>query len=116
MILHVRAVGKEDIISFYGKPFKNAVIGVVVESEDEILGIAGVLHTAPLQAFSSMNKELKRHPKYIVLAAKKMREILNSYDSPIYTKASEHEDNSMRFLKYVGFEYLYKRIYQWPVK
>ncbi len=115
MILRVRPVDKEDIMSFYGEPFKNAVMGIVVESEDEILGIAGVLHTSPLQAFSSMKDELKKHPKYIVLAAKKMIEILNGYDSPIYTKASEKEDNSMRFLEYVGFKYLHERIYQWPI-
>lgn len=115
-ILHVRPVAKEDIISFYGKPCDKAVKGIVVESESGILGIAGVLHTAPLQAFSSMREELKNHPKYILLAARKMREILNSYDYPVYTQASENEDNSMRFLEYVGFKHLYQRIYQWPIK
>jgi len=116
VILHVRPVGKADIVSFYGHSYDKAMKGIVVESDNEILGIAGVLHTSPLQAFSSMKEELKSHPKYIILAARKMREILNSYDYPIYTKASESEDNSMRFLKYVGFEYLYQRIYQWPAR
>jgi len=114
--LHVRPVARDDIISFYGKPYDASMKGVVVESDGEILGIAGVLHTSPLQAFGSMKAELKNHKKYIILVARKMRDILNSYDYPVYASASEKEENSMSFLEYVGFEHMYKRIYKWPTQ
>ncbi len=112
----LRPATKADIIAYRGKTYKESFRGIVAELDGEILGIAGVLHTANLQAFSSIDDKLRKYPKSLVKAAIMFRDILNSYDSTIYAKADEHEKNSTGYLEYVGFEPYSERIYKWPTQ
>lgn len=113
MNIQLRAANKADIIAWRGKPYRESFRGIVADLDGEIIGIAGVLHANQLQAFSEITDELRKHPKTLVLAAREFRDILNSYDYPIYAQASEEEKNSAGFLEYVGFEHYQKRIYKW---
>lgn len=101
--LEIRPVTRADIIEMVGEPYDNAVRGFSVTLGEKVVGVVGVLHTAPLQAFSFMSDEIRNSPKTIVKAARKMRKVLDSYDAPIYAVASEEEKNSSRFLEFVGF-------------
>ena len=83
------------------------ILGVLVL----VIGIAAVLHTSPLQAFSTVTDELRKHPRVFILAAKQFRDILNSYNSPIYAEASSKEKNATGYLEYVGFEHYNGRVY-----
>lgn len=112
----IRPANKQDVLNFMGKPFTESFKGIVAEKGGKVIAIAGVLHTAQLQAFSTITDEMKQHPKTIIKAVRILREILNSYDSAIYAIASEKEVNSMRFLEYVGFEHYDKRIFVWPIQ
>lgn len=112
----IRPATKADVIAFRGKPYDESFKGVVADLDGEIIGIAGVLHTEHLQAFSTIEDELKKYPKILVLAAREFRNILNSYQSTIYALASCKEKNSKGFLKYIGFERYTGRLYKWPNK
>ena len=113
MSVVIRPATKEDIIAFKGTPYEQSFKGIVAELDGKIIGIAGVLHTEQLQAFSTITDEMRKHPKALVLAARKFRDILNSYNIPVYAVASEDEKNSIGYLEYIGFEYFSGRIYKW---
>jgi len=114
--VQLRPANRKDVIAFRGESYSESFRGIVAELDGEILGIAGVLHTNHLQAFSSIKDKLRKHPKMLILAARKFRNILNSYDYPIYAIASENEKNSIGYLEYIGFEYYQGRMYKWPTQ
>lgn len=114
--IKLRPAKKADIIAYRGKPYAESFRGIVADQEGEIIGVAGVLHTSTLQAFSNIKDELRKHPKVLVLAARKFRDILNSYNSDIYAIANENEKNAAGYLEYVGFEHHHGSIYKWPIQ
>jgi len=109
----LRAANKADIIAWRGRPYKESFRGIVADLDGEIIGIAGVLHSSQLKAFSEITDELRNRPKMLILGAREFRGILNSYNYPIYAHASEEEINATGYLEYVGFEHYQKRIYKW---
>jgi hypothetical protein len=111
----VRLAKAEDIEQFCGKRYPQSMRAVVVELEGEIIGIGGVLHTAPRQAFSEIKDELRRRPKALLKAGKMFRTILDMYDVPVYAIASPKEKNSRGFLEWVGFVPFENNedLYQW---
>lgn len=87
----------------------------MAEQDGEIIGIAGVLHSVPKQAFSDIGQALRNYPREVVKGVRLYREILNSYDEPIYAIANPTEETAVTFLTHVGFEHLEDRIYRWKV-
>lgn len=112
----IRPISKADVIAFRGSPYKESFRGIAAELDGKILGIAGVLHTHPLQAFSEMSEEMRKYPKQIVKAAFQFRDILDAYESPIFAIASPDEKNSSGFLKHVGFEQYKDEVYRWLIR
>jgi len=110
---NIRELRKTDIEVFYGKPFPESVRGLAVEFEGEPVAVAGVIHTNPLQAFSSMSDSLRKYPKTIIKTARRMKAILDKYESPIYAYADEGEKNSVNFLKHIGFIQLDDGMFKW---
>lgn len=111
----IRPAKRNDVIAFQGEPYDQSFRGIVVELDDEIIGLAGVLHSNPLQAFSVISDTMRKYPKCLVLAARDFRKYLDMYDSPIYAMANPDEKNSEGYLEYVGFEKFdeSKRLYKW---
>lgn len=107
---------KSDIISFFGSPFPQSTRAIVVELDGELLGIAGVLHSTPKQAFSSITDDMRKYPKSIVKAGRKLREILNLYEDDVFAVASDTEKNSKSFLEHVGFVPHYDEVYLWQTR
>ncbi len=85
----LRPATKADIIAYRGKPYRESFRGIVAELNDEVIGIAGVLHTDVLPAFSNIKDALRKHPKALILAEREFRKILNNYDSHIDAVESE---------------------------
>ena len=112
----IRPATRTDIIEFRGEPYRESFKGIVAELDGEIIGVAGVLHTEHLQAFSTITDAMRKYPKSIILAARKFKEILNSYECQIYALASEKEKNSTGFLEHVGFEKYRGELYRWPIQ
>jgi len=113
----VRPARKDDVIAFRGQPYKESFKGIVAEMDGRVLAIAGVLHTQPLQAFSSIEQEIKNHPKTVVVMIKKMKEILSTYgDSPIFATANPNEQTAPGLLKHAGFEYYQEGVYRWVIQ
>ncbi len=112
----IRPATKADIVKFRGKPYRESFRGIVVEIDGEIIGVAGVLHTEVLQAFSTIKDELRKRPKLLVTSAKIFRDVLRSYSCPVYAQASDKEKNAAGFLEYIGFEHYQGSVYKWPIQ
>ena len=110
-----RPVTEADVLNFYHKPFAESMRGIAADLDGETLGIMGVLHGNPLQAFSSMLPEMGDHPMAIKRAIRLFKEIARGYSVPIYAKASAEYANSRRVLRLAGFEPFdeEKRLYRW---
>jgi hypothetical protein len=108
---NIRPLTKNDLTEF--QSLGATVRGVAVELDDKVIGIAGVLHTRPLQAFSCMKDDLRKHPKTIIKVIRMFKEILSNYDLPVYAIASEKEYNSTKVLERIGFELMNDRSYIW---
>lgn len=103
------------MIGYLEEQYPQAMRALVAEKDGEIVGIVGVLHGAPLQAFSQIGPEIRHSPRSLGRGVRMFRDILNSYDGTIYAIASPDEENPGRFLEWVGFEPVddYEGLYQW---
>ena len=110
-----RPATEADVLGFYNKPFAASMRGIAAEIDGETLGIMGVLHGNPLQAFSSMLPAMGDHPMAIKRAIRLFQNIAAKYSTPIYAKASTEYANSRRVLRLAGFEPFdeEKRLYRW---
>jgi len=108
---NIRPLTKSDLGEF--NSMGKTVRGYAIELDGEVIGIAGVLHTRPLQAFSRMKDELREYPKTIVKVIKMFKDVLKNYDMPVYAIASETEYNSTKVLERIGFELMNNRNYVW---
>jgi hypothetical protein len=103
--VEIRTITKADILKFNnGEPYSNSLRGLAVERDGELLAIAGVMHSAYLQVFSSMTDEMRKYPIMILKTAKRLLQIMESYNQPLYALASDDEPTSEQFLKHLGFE------------
>lgn len=77
---------------------------MVWDAGGNIIGIAGVFHSSPPQAFFKLTDELRRFPMLIVKGALgAFRKIINLYDVPVYAIADDNETDPGSFLEKVGF-------------
>ena len=106
MTLKIRPLTRDDLSEFVHMGF--TVRGLAIELDDEVVGIAGVLHSNPIQAFSRMDDKLRKHPKTIVKVIRKFKDIVSSYSSPIYAIASKREYNSTKVLERIGFKFFHE--------
>lgn len=102
----IRPLKKSDLGEFDSMGF--TVRGYAVELDGKVIGIAGVLHTRPLQAFGQIKDELRKYPKTIMKVIKMFKSILESYDMPVYAIACKKEYNSTKVLERIGFEFSHK--------
>lgn len=116
----IRPATKADVEALCGQRYPNAIRALTVEHDGEPVAIAGVLHSTPMQCFSTMKDVVRQSPKTIVKCAKQLRNILNCYECRILAIAEDREPTAKRFLEFVGFEYLdttsQGEIYQWQTQ
>jgi hypothetical protein len=114
-LIRVRPVKQTDMhhINHQGKTMR----GFVVELDGELVGVAGVLHTVPMHAFSRIDEPLRKYPKAIMTVIRNMKALLTSYKAPVYAIADRGEGNSPKVLERIGFEYQHTnemgRIFLW---
>lgn len=102
----IRPLNGADLKKVYDGGLPHAARGIVATIDDEVVAVAGVTYTAPLQAFSTIcDDRLRKYPKTIFLMARKLAEIMGTMNAPVYAIASAEEKNSKAFLERVGFEY-----------
>ena len=102
----VRPARKGDDVLIDGVRYPCSFKAMVAEIGGEALGIVGVLHARPLTAFSKIDEQLKGGFGFIRKYIDQYRDLLNSYNAPIYAVCSKEIRGSSRFLKHVGFEHL----------
>ena len=101
--MEIRPATGGDILDIYGKPFEFTMRAIAAEHDGKVLGVSGVLHSDPLQAFSTMLPEMQQHPMAIRSAIKRMRGILSEYGCAVYAIPDERYANSRRVLGLTGF-------------
>ena len=113
----IRPATSDDVRVLMPDTFGKSLRAIVVEDGDRLLGIAGVIHTAPLQCFSDFSEELRSKPKVILRSVYALRSILNKYDAEVYVVADEGVASSGRFLERIGFEKVNEEgLYRWPLQ
>lgn len=110
----------EDVIQLRGKPFNHTVRGVAVEQAGEVIAIAGVMHTVPLQAFTEASVDQSKYPMTVMRTVRKFREILKGYKVPVYALADPKQRNAPAFLERVGFQFeadtAMGKVYKWQTQ
>lgn len=106
---HVRPIRQSDLSKF--EHHNETVRGFVIEIDDRLVAVYGVIHTVPMQAFSEMSEELKQYPKTIMRAILSFGDILKQYSNTIYAVPSPKYPNSYKVLERVGFK-LINGVYQ----
>ena len=102
-----------DYIEIVGDPPAVSVRGLSCLEGGKCLGIAGVMNTVPLTAFSMITDRLATDKRTIVRAVRKFRDLLNSYDSSIYAVPNSLLTTAPGFLSHVGFRELHDGVYVW---
>jgi hypothetical protein len=96
--------------------FGKSLRAVVVDDGGRLIGMAGVIHTVPLQCFGEFGDELRSKPRVLLKLADALKVILNSYTTTVYVCADDEIEASGRFLEYVGFEKVEgEDLYRWPL-
>lgn len=102
--MNVRQATREDFESFFGVPPAMSFYGVVVENDEEIVGFGGVAHTAiGSLAFMDSKVEAREHKRALVLAARKLLEMMEQRGRFILA-APENTRQAPAFLQRLGFE------------
>lgn len=113
----LRPATKDDLDKLCGDSVSGTVRAIACERNGELLGVAGVMHTSPMQCFLNMTPEMKESPRTIVKAVRMVRKLLDGYIGPVYAIASCEEVTARGFLKHIGFEYVATTfqgdVYQW---
>lgn len=106
----VRPLKRNDLDSF--QHHGETVRGFVIELEGEVLAVYGVIHTAPMQAFSEMSEKLKQYPRVIMRAILDFEGILKQYSNDIIAIPSIKHPNSSKVLERIGFRFE-NGVYRW---
>jgi hypothetical protein len=106
----VRALKRKDLNSF--KHHNETVRGFIIELDDEVLAVYGVIHTIPMQAFSEMSEKLKKYPRVIMKAILSFENILNQYSNEIIAIPSTKHPNASKVLERIGFRFE-NGVYRW---
>lgn len=102
----IRPANRADVLEMTGETYPETMRAIVVEDDGQLLAIAGVRHGIPHTCFSNLRPEMKNHPRVIVRAMRKMREMLNGYARDVYAIADKDEPTASEFLKHVGFKFI----------
>lgn len=109
----IRPATRRDVLAWRGDLYFASLRGLAAEIDGEVVGVCGVLHTYPMQAFMEISPRMKSHKRALVQGIRAFREILDKYHEPIFCVASENEQTADAFIRHVGFTHLEGRIYQW---
>jgi len=109
----IRMSKKDDAPAVWGGLPIASFRGVTAELDGEVIGVAGIMHTNPLQAFMTMREPLKQHRKAIVLGIREFRKLMALYSAPIFAFPNQMEPTARGFLSYVGFTQESSEVYRW---
>ena len=111
-----RPLKQSDIMAVYEKPFDQTSRGVALEIDGELAAVGGVLHTAPLQAYSTVVNKKVRNPAVLRKLKREFDKILAHYaGQTVMAIADERYSASGRFLEFFGFEKTDSGVYQWQI-
>ena len=111
---YLRFLTRDDVFEFYGTGMPVApILGFAMQGQDKVLAIGGVVDWVVPYAFSITTDEARRHPDLIVKMAVGAREVLSSFDKPVFATADPNEPSAHRFMRYIGLKQLTDSVYCW---
>jgi hypothetical protein len=116
--LTIRPTVATDLQHLNVETFGNTARGLTVEKDGKPIGVAGVLHSSPFQAFSVMDDELRKHPKIIVKFIRGFEDFLSRHYTRVVAIASSGENKAPACLVRAGFNFFGfdkdgEEVYQW---
>lgn len=102
----IRPARVDDVVALRGQPFRESMQGVVVERDGVPVGMTGVLHTAPRQAFTLCAEELRKSPRTVVRLARWMLKVLHEQRQPVYAVTDPELPATTRLVQRMGFDYV----------
>jgi len=104
-MIEIKPATRETLERFYGKQPDATVCAWVAEQDGVLLGCGGIAFRGPaLEVFSDFGDELKRHPKYILKAARIILKKAAEYRRPVFALRNKDEPTADAFLRRLGFE------------
>lgn len=110
---NLRMATKEDVRALYPEGLSRGFQGITAEINGEPVGIAGVYFNHNWIAFARIKPELREHKLTIYKASKKLMDMMEKLDKPVYAIADPSIPNSDELLLKMGFEYVGKDWYLW---
>lgn len=116
--LTIRPTVATDLQHLKVRTFGASVRGQTIELDGVPVGVAGVLHQVPPQAFSVIGDELRDYPKMIVKFIQQFESFLERNYERVYAVASSGEKNAPSCLRRAGFKFLKmdtnnQEVFQW---
>lgn len=88
--------------------------GWAVDLDGKTICVCGVMYTQTLQAFSTVEPEMKRYPKMIVQLGRRVSELCKNIDAPVFAVPdSQIHPGACRFLEFLGFVRVDDDLYCW---
>jgi hypothetical protein len=112
----IRPVKASDLNKFYPEMGLLTVRGWAFDLDGEAIGVFGLMYTTPVQAFSTIDDELRKYPKVMIKATRLLASIMNTCGHEIIALANEDEPTSMRFLAHIGFVRTHERYFKWQIQ
>ncbi len=100
----IRPATRFDVIAIRGELYDHSFRGLAVEVDGEVLAIAGVMMTSPLQLFSTIDDEVRKYPRLFVKTGRLLQKMLSEYDTPIYALPEAGRAKAKEFLTWLGFK------------
>lgn len=103
--LEVRPATAADVVAFYGEPQSATIRAVVALEDGKPIGIAGIARKCGvLMMFSEMKPEMRKYPKQMLKAAKKLMTLIEGL--PVLAVADPNEPTAERLLRHLGLDYI----------
>ena len=106
------------ITEFEGQPPELTQKTLAVRENNETIALTGILlNQSRWILFSHIHpdvqKDLRKYKREVILASRKVLEMVKNQPLPVYAKAQEGVDGSDRLLIHLGFVHIERGLYKW---
>lgn len=110
---NLRPATRQDAVELYPEGLSRSFKGITAEIDGKPVGIAGLYFNQNWVAFARIKPELREHKLTIYKASKKLKDMMEQLDKPVFAFADPSISNSDELLLKMGFEYVGKGWYLW---
>lgn len=105
----VRPLRREDI----DRPVTFSIKGFAAEVDGQLAGYAGIEYSTGKWAVSECNELAQKHPRVVVLIARKLTELMFEESGPFYAIPDPAHESARSLLLRLGFVPYSEKVYRW---